>query len=314
MNSSLISIIIPTYNRAHLIGETLDSIIAQTYKNWECIVVDDGSTDITANVLKEYCLKDTRIQYHHRPDEHKPGGNGARNYGFKLSKGDYVNWFDSDDLMSHDKLEKQLKDLKNEFDMSVCATGNFTASPNDFYVIYGQNIHEYDGLLSFFSLKFRWLTQSPLIAANFLKNHDITFREELTAGQEFCYFCELLFFKPRVTVSPDIYVSRRVSSDSISMKSKSNLQFEYFKSREYFIENYRSVLKNAKLQTYWINYVINFFRLSLENRNFIEAQKVLRLHLHKHLDSKFILFRLYIGLVSYFIFNKGFKIINVKIN
>ncbi len=74
----LVSIIIPTYNRAHLIGETLDSVLAQTYTNWECIVVDDGSTDATDELMAKYCAKDARIRYYHRPDLHLSGGNGAR--------------------------------------------------------------------------------------------------------------------------------------------------------------------------------------------------------------------------------------------
>lgn len=116
----LVSIIIPTYNRAHLIKETLDSIIAQTYKNWECIVVDDGSSDDTDSIMRTYCEKDSRIQYHHRPEEHLPGGNGARNYGFKLSKGEYVQWFDSDDLMNSLNIETHLHIiLKNEKNISI---------------------------------------------------------------------------------------------------------------------------------------------------------------------------------------------------
>ena len=98
MNNPLVSIIIPTYNRAHFIGETLESVIAQTYENWECIVVDDGSTDYTDELMEYYCKKDTRIQYHHRPDIKPRGANACRNYGFGVSKGEYINWFDSDDL------------------------------------------------------------------------------------------------------------------------------------------------------------------------------------------------------------------------
>lgn len=81
----LVSIIIPTFNRAHLIGETLDSVLAQTYPNWECIVVDDGSTDNTDEVMAEYMARDARFQYHHRPEDRLPGGNAARNYGVEFS-------------------------------------------------------------------------------------------------------------------------------------------------------------------------------------------------------------------------------------
>ncbi len=123
----LVSIIIPTYNRAHLIGETLDSVLAQTYKNWECIVVDDGSTDYTNELLEFYCAKDARYQYHHRPKNRTKGANACRNYGFELSKGEYVQWLDSDDLLSEDKIEAQMKLLltQDEIDVSFCKWVSF---------------------------------------------------------------------------------------------------------------------------------------------------------------------------------------------
>ncbi|MCM2302197.1 MAG: glycosyltransferase, partial [Flavobacteriaceae bacterium] len=94
MQIPLVSIIIPTFNRAHLIGETLDSILAQTYTNWECIVVDDGSSDNTHIVVGQYVAKDSRIKYVHRPEHMLKGPSSCRNYGFELSKGEYINWFD----------------------------------------------------------------------------------------------------------------------------------------------------------------------------------------------------------------------------
>ena len=123
--TSLISIIIPTYNRAHLIGETLDSIVAQTYSNWECIVVDDGSTDTTAEVMREYVKKDSRFQYHQRPENKLKGPNSCRNYGFELSKGEYIKWFDSDDVMLPTLLEKQILSFVDNVEMSVCKLSYF---------------------------------------------------------------------------------------------------------------------------------------------------------------------------------------------
>lgn len=120
MNTPLVSIIIPTFNRAHLIGETLDSVLAQTYTHWECIVVDDGSTDATAELLADYCKKDVRFQYHHRPTNRRKGANACRNYGFELSKGNYINWLDSDDLLSKNKLENQLDEVKDDIDIITC--------------------------------------------------------------------------------------------------------------------------------------------------------------------------------------------------
>src|SRR5690606_10638879 len=116
---TLVSIIIPTYNRAHLISETLDSVLAQTYTNWECIVVDDGSSDNTDELLRTYCDKDDRFKYFHRPDTHRPGGNGARNYGLDNAKGDYITFLDSDDYIAHYAIEDKLKYANSIFDCVI---------------------------------------------------------------------------------------------------------------------------------------------------------------------------------------------------
>ena len=119
----LISIIIPNFNRAHLISETLESIRNQTYKHWECIVVDDHSIDNSWAIVDDYCKKDKRFKQVKRPNELPKGACSCRNYGFEISKGLYVNWFDSDYIMISDKLEKQLEQLlKTESDVVVCQT------------------------------------------------------------------------------------------------------------------------------------------------------------------------------------------------
>ncbi|WP_417236791.1 glycosyltransferase family 2 protein [Bizionia paragorgiae] len=127
MNNPLVSIIIPTFNRAHLISETLDSIMAQTYTNWECIIVDDGSTDNTSEVVRGYVEKDPRFQYQHRPKDRLPGGNAARNYGFEVSKGEYIQWFDSDDIMTKHFLICKINLLikKTRLDVVFCGFETF---------------------------------------------------------------------------------------------------------------------------------------------------------------------------------------------
>lgn len=120
MNNPLVSIIIPTYNRAHLIAETLESIVAQTYQNWECIIVDDGSTDNSAAVIAPF-LNDPRFQFHRRPEDRLKGANACRNYGFEISSGDFINWFDSDDIMLPQFLElKSTKLVNSQLDAVIC--------------------------------------------------------------------------------------------------------------------------------------------------------------------------------------------------
>ena len=99
----MISVVIPTYNRAHLIGETLDSIMAQTYPDWECIIIDDHSTDSTDDIINTYLFKDPRFSYYKKPKQLPKGPSASRNYGLTKASGDYINWFDSDDLMHPEK-------------------------------------------------------------------------------------------------------------------------------------------------------------------------------------------------------------------
>ena len=121
MKPPLVSIIIPCLNRAHLITETLDSVLLQSHSHWECIIVDDGSTDGTQMVVEGYCKNETRIQFHDRPQDQPKGANACRNSGFKFAQGDYIQWFDSDDLMHPDLLKLQLENLQktNNF-LSFC--------------------------------------------------------------------------------------------------------------------------------------------------------------------------------------------------
>lgn len=116
---STVSIIIPVYNRATIISKTLDSIQVQTYERWECILVDDGSTDDTLSVLERYKKSDARFKIYKRPESVKKGANGCRNYGFSVATGDYINWFDSDDLMYTNFLEVKLNSFTNTLDAVI---------------------------------------------------------------------------------------------------------------------------------------------------------------------------------------------------
>lgn len=93
-----------TYNRAHLIGESLESIINQSYLNWECLIIDDGSKDNTAEVLSIFVEHDERIKYFLRSDTHKKGLPGCRNYGIENATGDFIVFFDDDDIVHPDNL------------------------------------------------------------------------------------------------------------------------------------------------------------------------------------------------------------------
>lgn len=109
---SIVSVIIPTYNRAALLEMAIESIIEQSYRPIECIVVDDGSTDATSEIMRKYQKKrddDLTIQY---IIQENAGSQVARNTGTKASTGEYIQYLDSDDLLYPQKLEKQVMYLQ----------------------------------------------------------------------------------------------------------------------------------------------------------------------------------------------------------
>lgn len=97
MQSPLISVIIPCYNQGCFLSETLDSVLSQTYENWEAIIVDDGSTDTTKEVANQYCTKDPRFRYIYQSNA---GLSAARNAGVTNSNGIYILPLDSDDKIA----------------------------------------------------------------------------------------------------------------------------------------------------------------------------------------------------------------------
>ena len=101
-------VIIPTYNRARLLNRSLTSVLNQTYKNIEIIIVDDGSIDNTKKII--YKLNDNRIKYIKLKKNNGPSY--ARNFGIKKSKGEFISFQDSDDIYNEKKSEKQIKNLK----------------------------------------------------------------------------------------------------------------------------------------------------------------------------------------------------------
>ena len=107
----LVSVILPCFNRAHLLSRALDSMLGQTYKNWELIIVDDASTDHTFKVVESYLEKSPSIRYYKL--EKNGGACIARNVGLEHAKGEYISFLDSDDEYLPAKLEQQVNCFLN---------------------------------------------------------------------------------------------------------------------------------------------------------------------------------------------------------
>lgn len=131
MDEKLVSVIIPAYNIEDYIGRCLDSIISQTYKNLEIIVVDDGSRDYTGEILDNYAKKDRRIKVIHKENG---GVSSARNKGIEAAEGDYIGFIDGDDLIEPG-MYKTLVDLLEEENADIAHCGYQMVFPDrvDYY-------------------------------------------------------------------------------------------------------------------------------------------------------------------------------------
>lgn len=192
--NSLVSIIIPTYNRAHLIGVTLDSILNQTYTNWECIVVDDGSTDETEALLQSYIEKDFRFKFYKRPINISKGANACRNYGFGLSKGTYINWFDSDDVMLPNKLELQVSELKDNPNAPycICQTKWVDKNTNAFLGLRSKQISSKNRFEDYVLYNIFWSILAPVWQRDFITQYRLIFDETLHQSQEYDFHVKAL--------------------------------------------------------------------------------------------------------------------------
>ena len=112
MSEPLVSVITPAYNAEKFIGQTIESVLAQTYKNWEMLIVDDGSIDFTKEIVRVYAKNDNRIKLFSHPGNKNKGVSATRNLAVENSKGDYLAMLDSDDLWVPYKLELQLQQFQ----------------------------------------------------------------------------------------------------------------------------------------------------------------------------------------------------------
>lgn len=228
MNQPLVSIIIPTYNRAHLIGETLESVLKQTYKNWECIIVDDESTDNTLEIVEKYLKLDNRFQYHQRPSRLKKGANACRNYGFELSKGEYINWFDSDDVMLENFISLRL-DYFDDLTNIIVATGY--SVDNNLNIINKIDLNNTKDLFKDYTLwKLKIFTPSILFKKSFLMNFEL-FNLNFHRGQETEFFSRLFYKLPKTEykIINEPLFKYRQHQDSKSFKNKQYVK-RYIKS------------------------------------------------------------------------------------
>ena len=211
IDTPLVSIIIPNYNRGSLIVETINSVLDQSYLNWELIIVDDGSTDDSELKIRPYLYKEN-IYFYNRPSNRLPGGNAARNYGLEKANGEFIKWLDSDDLLAPNCIEEQIKILlKESADVNFCRSRLFKINIESSKIELGSFWHKTfprskSVLKNFITGKTRFSNNDGLWRREVLGEEP--YNEDLRNSQEFLMIIKILCRVNNVSLldEPLVYV------------------------------------------------------------------------------------------------------------
>ena len=275
MKNHKVSIIMATYNRAHFIAESLESILKQTYTNWECIIIDDGGTDNTSEVLQPFLEKDNRFSFLKKSNSYKKGLPGCRNFGLDIATGDYIIFFDDDDIVHPDNLLLCVKELSKDKDdfcryLRTVFTGNFhykfdNRENYDSFKITNKDLDKMlDGRLPFNSCAIMWKKEC------FEENR---FVESLMYAEEWELYSRLLSLGfSGVSIEKTLFYGRKHPNSNTGEFWRNNPVRLASKREAIYLVAQNLVKRNKlseNLKAHLLSKAINFRDLNLLNRLFV---------------------------------------------
>lgn len=237
--SPLVSIIIPTYNNGSVVCEAIDCSLNQTYENREIIVVDDGSTDHTEQLLKKKYKG--RITYVRQENK---GTGSARNTGIKCASGKYLQFLDADDLLDPDKISIQVRQLQNIPDKALSYCDYVRCDIDDITVTYRRTSPVLQNEKPFDDVMLKWETEVSIPSncfifdAAFFKECGIAFDESLPANEDWECWMNVFALDPKVVFVDKVLAYYRVRRDS-RCSNRLNIRNSYFMAIDKQIQKHR---------------------------------------------------------------------------
>ena len=240
--NSLVSIIVPCYMQANFIADTLESVLLQSYQQWECIIIDDGSTDNTQEITKEWLLKDHRFKYFKKVNE---GVSSARNIGIMKAKGDYLQFLDADDTIHTEKIKIQIDSLRNTSEdyVSICdyyysfesdIKSVNTSENNVCFFKTSKYLHE---LISNWEDGLSIPIHCFLFKSFLFKKHNLSFNENLINHVDWDCWINLFKFQPKVKFIDEKLALYRIH-DSNMTKDRKNMNKGFLKAIKLNFQNF----------------------------------------------------------------------------
>lgn len=257
-----ISVIIPVYNTGKYLKECLDSIINQTLDDIEVICIDDGSTDSSLQILREYAQKDARIIVIQQENK---GAGAARNRGLQIAKGEFINFFDSDDYMEPTTLQAlYTRSIETNSDITICRSAylkpNLTKTPINFSIekdLIGEKTLlkplEFSKYIFQFCVGWPW---DKLYKYDFIKNNKLEF-QNLRQSNDTYFVLSSLVFADKIAIVDKELIIHRIHQNSLEATRIKSPECFY-----YALKNlYDALVKNELFKTYeqsFINYCFTF--------------------------------------------------------
>jgi glycosyltransferase involved in cell wall biosynthesis len=255
----LVSIIVATYNRASVIGETLDSVICQTYSNWECIIVDDGSTDSTQQLVQGYMQNEPRIKYFVRPETLVKGPNSTRNYGIKKSIGSFIMSLDSDDWILENHLEAKMAIFNSNLAIDAVLSKTIMVDNDKNELMKEHRTFLTDNILEdFITLKVSWYMHDLMWRRSFLENKEL-YNENLLKWLDRDFHIRRLSEFPKIYLLDDFLSMYRIHPNSNS----SNGDYKTLETRHQAVLDIIDVLNYKKILTPKMK--LFFFKFQVQN-------------------------------------------------
>lgn len=212
--SPLVSVITPVYNSAEYLNTCIASVLSQTYTNWELILVNDGSTDDSLNIIKQYAQNDTRIRYIDKTNE---GPSLARKSGTAQAKGKYIQYLDSDDVLLEHAIENLVHKAEETNAEIIAAPFFFYFSENKMDISGHFSFQEMTGIEYFNEILFGrayWSVWSNFLSRSLFENNNILFTPEISFGEDAILMVQLLYHTKKVVPleQPTLYYKQIESS------------------------------------------------------------------------------------------------------
>ncbi len=273
-----ISIITPVFNRQHLIGRAILSVINQSYQNWEMLIIDDGSTDATVPIIKMYTNQDRRVKLIERNRPPK-GAATCRNIGIAKAKGEFIIFLDSDDELLPYSLEQRVNaatQLK-EYDFLVFQTIKKNKETGEHLGYWSDFSQQSDHYYDFLKLKSPWQTAGPLWRLSSLLKHNLRFDENLKIWQDVDFHLQALYkgLKYKLMTQYPEDVVYLVHEQTISQKAYTKAQR---KSQIYFLHKHCLMNKDDnKARKILLGHINTLIKKNKQQRFYDNALKLWRL-------------------------------------